>query len=319
MALYSKSSQIAEKFNVTGLNLTFESNTTCASQQKPYTLTVINNCGDGMAGESHAKLVNSTVGDCEIHLEYSSNQGCPAASLGLFLAFVAEYWYIWGAVFILVGLVVSFFGNAFIAFIIFLACGIAGWAFLSWLVFFIVEKAGGDPSVAVGWVIFISCAIVGIIIGYFLAKIRRLAIALIGAGGGVALGFLLTKVTTVNSGPGYYCIIVGCALVAAVLTWFVEDYVIMVATALVGSYLFVRGISFYAGGFPNEFDIGNIDILKAPPSFYGYMGGIIGMFIITLIFQCCRHKSLKEKRAAEEERKRKAKRADHLERFGSDI
>merc|ERR1712110_875405 len=261
-----------------GLNMTYESTAKC-SGDTPYTLNVINSCDTNRAKTDFAHLVNHTDDSgCEIVLNYSSNHGCPAFSLDLFLAFVSEYWYIWGGVFILLGLFISFFGNAFVAVIIFLACGIAGWAFLPWLVFFIVEKAGGDPSVGVSWVIFGSCAVVGLLVGIFMAKCKKLAIALIGAGGGVALGFMLTTVTKMESPAGYYCIIIGCALGAAILTWFLEDYVIMVATALFGSYAFVRGISFYAGGFPNEFDIkkyieAGIDPTKISPTAYGYLGG----------------------------------------------
>ena len=172
-----------------------------------------------------------------------------------------------------------------------------------------MEKAGGDPSEAVAWVILGSCALVGLLVGWLLAKCRNVAIALVGCGGGVALGFMLTTVTLVT-GAGYYCIIVGCALAAGILAWFFADTLVMLATSLVGSYMFVRGISFYAGGFPNEFDIkhyiqAGIDRGEFPPAFYGYLGGIAGMFILTLIFQCCRHKARKEEREAERRAKDK--------------
>lgn len=198
---------------------------------------------------------------------------------------------------------------------------------LSWLVFFIVEKAGGDPSDAVAWVILGCCALVGVLCGWLLAKCKKLAIALVGAGGGVALGFMLTTVTLISSGAGYYCIIIGCAVAAGILAFFFADWIIMVATALVGSYLFVRGISFYAGGFPNEFDIkhyieAGIDRGSFPPEFYGYLGGIVAMFILTLLFQCCRHKALKEK--AEAARRAKDKQYGHarnaaIDKWGNDI
>lgn len=275
-----------------------------------------------MAATDHA-APGPVAGDaCNMTAPYNSNQGCPDVSLDLFLAFVAQYWYIWGGVFIVLGLFLSLFGNAFVAAVIFIAGAIAGWMFLSWLVFFIIEQAHGDPSEAVAWVVLVSCGLVGLLLGWVLTKCRKLAIALVGAGGGVALGFMLTTVTLISSGAGYYCIIIGCALAAAILTWFLEDYVIMLATALLGSYIFIRGISFYAGGFPNEFDIkhyiqAGIERGDFPASFYGYLGGIAAMFILTLIFQCCRHKSIKEK--AEAARRAKDKRTANLERFGSDI
>lgn len=279
-------------------------------------------CDKSKAATDPAEQISVAGDACAVTVQYNSNQGCPDFSLDLFLAFVAQYWYIWGGVFILLGLFLSLFGNAFVAAVIFLAGTIAAWATLSWLVFFIVDKAGAEPSEAVCWVILGSCLLVGLLLGWLLTKCRKLAIALVGAGGGVALGFMLTTVTLVSSGAGYYCIIIGCALAAAILTWFLEDYVIMLATALAGSYIFVRGVSFYVGGFPNEFDIkhyidAGIERGWFPASFYGYLGGIAAMFILTLIFQCCRHRRLKEK--AEAARRGKDKRTAHMERFGSDI
>ena len=59
--------------------------------------------------------------------------------------------------------------------------------------------------------------------------------------------FYLVKSTWV-----FWCVCVGCAVLAAILVFVAYNHAIILATSLIGSYFFVRGISLYFGGFPNE-------------------------------------------------------------------
>ena len=72
---------------------------------------------------------------------------------------------------------------------------------------------------------------------------------------GYTLGAFLTITFAVKANLTYWLIVVGLALLFAIVSWFIEEYVIMFVTAFIGSYSFVRGISFYAGGFPNEMEL----------------------------------------------------------------
>lgn len=53
---------------------------------------------------------------------------------------------------------------------------------------------------------------------------------------------------------GYVIIIIG-AVVCAIINWFWKDPIIIAGTAVTGSYLFVAGIGFFAGGFPSLYDL----------------------------------------------------------------
>lgn len=53
----------------------------------------------------------------------------------------------------------------------------------------------------------------------------------------------------------FWCVSVGFAIVAAILSFFWYEHVLIIMTSFAGAYMFVRGISFYAGGFPNEFTL----------------------------------------------------------------
>lgn len=95
------------------------------------------------------------------------------------------------------------------------------------------------------------------------------------------LGFVITNTFVIGSAVWYWIIIVVLALVFAVLAFFTEKHVIMFVTSFVGSYSLIRGISLYAGGFPNEVELHNeiesgaVDWDSFNKGFYGYLAGIV--------------------------------------------
>jgi hypothetical protein len=64
----------------------------------------------------------------------------------------------------------------------------------------------------------------------------------------ISTGAMITNDTV------HYSIVGACALGAMVLACVLSDFIIIVTTAFVGSYMLVRGVSFFAGGYPDEFD-----------------------------------------------------------------
>ncbi len=44
-------------------------------------------------------------------------------------------------------------------------------------------------------------------------------------------------------------------MVFAALSFKIYDFILIGSTSMIGSYLFIRGISLYAGGYPNEFTL----------------------------------------------------------------
>lgn len=52
--------------------------------------------------------------------------------------------------------------------------------------------------------------------------------------------------------------ILGFAAVAAALSFFIFDHILIGSTSLIGAYALVRGISLYAGGYPNEFTLADM-------------------------------------------------------------
>lgn len=133
-----------------------------------------------------------------------------------------------------------------------------------------------------------------------LYKCQRLGAACIAGWGGFMGGLLInnTFMWTAGSVAAFWCVNIGCALTAAGLAFCFFFPAIILSTALTGSYLFFRGISLYAGGFPNEFAI--IEAVKSGAVdfnmwFYLYLVLIIGGTILGSIVQ------FKQKKKDEEE------------------
>ena len=233
---------------------------------------------------------SKNVTGTSIVFSFTSGSGCPTFSLNVIVQFIQQYSYVFGAIFIVLGLVIALFGNQFLWAIIFIFGTLAAWFLLAWLIFFICYKAEANQSVGASWAILISTLVVGLIVGFLCAKLRRVAVAAVGGVGGAFLGLMITTLVMVGHDATYWIIVIGCAVVCAILTFFLEPYIVMLCTAFAGSYMFIRGISFYAGGFPPETAMyemikdGNIDRSVINKGFYGYLAGIAVCFALALWF-----------------------------------
>lgn len=79
------------------------------------------------------------------------------------------------------------------------------------------------------------------------------------------------------------------ALAFAGLSFVIFDHILIISTSLIGSYAFVRGISFYAGKYPNEFTLAELIqsglYNEIDPVFYAYFAAIIIMFVLSALVQ----------------------------------
>lgn len=206
--------------------------------------------------------------------------------------FLKKYYYLWGAALILIGLFVAFYGSALLTFLFFVIAAIATFLFGCWAIYAILAKAKPDGvSTGVGWAIIAAMAILSLVAGYFFAKFRAIGLGLLAAWGGVCLGFLINTTFFVSNTWAYWAIIVGCALVVGLLTFYVQEAVVMVITSFIGSYAVIRGISLYAGGFPPETQLhrmikeGGLTWDDFPKAFFGYLAGILILSILSAIYQ----------------------------------
>ena len=95
------------------------------------------------------------------------------------------------------------------------------------------------------------------------------------------VGALINEIGLYKTGSTvlFWTVALGCAFVAAALTFCIYNHVLILMTSFAGAYGFWRGVSLFAGGFPNEFtlakEIEEGDTSSITGWFYAYMAAII--------------------------------------------
>lgn len=131
------------------------------------------------------------------------------------------------------------------------------------------------------------------LVGLILAKMVRVGTAVLTAWGGVCLALMLYaafiyKIDN-SSKIVFYVFLILMGVGFAVLGFYAFNHAVIISTAIIGSYAFIRGISLYAGGFPNEFQLVEMiksgDISGSGFAFYGYLAGFAICAVGCAIFQ----------------------------------
>lgn len=212
-------------------------------------------------------------------MHYKSPKACALFSLGAFTKFLNDYYYLWGAALIILGVFLCFFGNKFVNFVIFLIVALGAFCILGSIFFYMfLKKVNEDWQkwVAIGVIVLVSLGL-----GYFVMRLRKWGIAIIAAWAGVMFGFLITTSFVIGNVYAYWAVIIFCGVAAFILAFKIETAVICAITSFVGAYCLVRGVSLYVGGFPAETQLheelkaGAVDWDTFDKKFYIYLGGIV--------------------------------------------
>lgn len=204
---------------------------------------------------------------------------------------IYELRYIFGAVFILIGLVLALFGRQLWVFTVFLACALLSFVAIMYIYYTILSK----PSQAawIGWAILGGSLVVGVVLGLLMTKFARAGASILAVWGGFILGMVLTEALLfqyITENSFWFWLVCGsCAAVAGVLVFVAYNHAVILASSLVGSYLFIRGISLYAGGFPDEFllfkEVKSGMLVNEPLTFYLYLAGVVIATVISAVVQ----------------------------------
>jgi len=244
-------------------------------------LTVVLDCDEDATDNpviSVAERIDPSI-PCQYKVSFSSKKACPSFSTNAMWIFLEDYNWLWGIFFVVGGIFLCLLGRkAFVA-AIFIITAFAT-AFLIMLAFYSLFLRDTTAQ-WVGWVVLCCAAIIGIIVGVLMTRLQRIGAALLAGWGGFMLGLLIneTFLYKTQSEVLFWCLGIGVAVVCGLLTFVIYNHVIILTTSFMGAYLFWRGVSLYAGGFPNEFDlIEEVSSGASPhvnPWFYGYLVAII--------------------------------------------
>lgn len=161
----------------------------------------------------------------------------------------------------------------------------------------------------IGWVILVCSCILGLAGGFLLYKCQRLGAAILAGWGGFMAGILIntTFAFAMHGSVVFWIITISCSIVAGLVALCAYNPVVIIMTSFAGSYIFVRGISLYTGGYTSELVImqmiKNGQISKIDPIFYAWLSGIVVCTIISCCVQFRRHKADELKRAEEDAEK----------------
>lgn len=247
-------------------------------------------CNADMDGFESATLTEATgVSGCDFQTTLQSADVCASFDLNALWTFLDEYSYIWGVLFIVGGVFLCFFGRKLVKAAIFMVTAIFVVAGI--LLLFYTTFLSDTTEVWVGWTVLVCSILLGLVAGFFMMKLERVGAAVLAGWGGFLIGLMLNEMVLykAESQALFWCITIGCAIVAAVLSFIFYEHVLINMTAFAGAYMLIRGISLYAGGFPNEFTLA--EQLKAGDTsaftnwFYLYMGGIVIVAIVGSVVQ----------------------------------
>jgi len=188
--------------------------------------------------------------------------------------------FIFGGVFIGIGLFVNLFGLKGIKPTVFIISSITITAALL-ITIYMLFNVGDAISEVWNWVILIACSLLGLVAGFLLTKTIRVGFGIMGGATGFAIGLLMTSVFHVESQVWFWVISSAFGLAFFGLTFLKSAETIIFITSVIGSYIWVRGISIMIpGSYPNEItlvnQLSNDYDAKIPWPFWLYLALILG-------------------------------------------
>lgn len=96
--------------------------------------------------------------------------------------------------------------------------------------------------------------LVGGLFAWVATKFQKVTIATVAGWFGYVFGILISFTALQNATDlAQWSVIVPSILTMSITAFCLDKEAVILSTALVGSYFVIRGISVYAGGFPNEY------------------------------------------------------------------
>lgn len=236
-----------------------------------------------VAGQSFVDTGALTKGSTSAtyYSSQSSNYACPVFTANALVQFLDEYKFVFGFLFIGIGLFMAVLGFKLFQAALFIVVTIV----VSFLLMFIFYATflSANTKEWVGWTVFASSVLIGLLAGFLMTKLEKFAGAVLAAWGGFLLGVLLneTVLWLANSAVLFWCVNIIMAIVFGILGFVMFDHAVCFGTAFIGSYMTFKGIGIMAGGFPNIYvlinEIESGAVASIPGVFYAYLTGIVVM------------------------------------------
>ena len=197
---------------------------------------------------SGLKFVNEE--NCVSVLTMESQAGCPAFDTNQLFLKLEKYYVLWGLLMLAMGVLCAFFGRKLMKPVIFIVTFFTiGLATLFIFYSLFLYKNETDW---VFWVMFFVCAIVGILFGVLSLKYPRVGLAMLCGLAGFFTAALILQTFQLKNTTAFWLITVFAYILSFGFTFIASEWIKIIATSILGGYFIIRGISCFAGGFPNE-------------------------------------------------------------------
>jgi hypothetical protein len=229
-------------------------------------------------------------------IKFESEHACVQLDLYQIWNFICSKKYIFASIMIALGLFEMLFGNYLIKPTTYIICMTAVVVFVFIFLFQLIIPSGASDAVL--WVVLVIGCVIGAIVAFFISKYNKLIFGVVlGALSGYFLGQMLyiSFFSSIKTNPTLIKILTYAAtiIVLILFAYLFINVIIIFSTSFIGAYAFVRGISFFAGGFPSEATV--IDYIERKEyealkelltwKVYVYLSAIVVCFIIGLIVQ----------------------------------
>jgi len=221
---------------------------------KSYTVTQMLECDQNATNliVDNANAINSN--DCHNVMKIRTKWACPQFNYYSFWNNIISNRFIIGPILILLGGLVCFLGIKFL-YAMQILSGILVFVFV--VCFLMFSYLSISYASWTFWIIVGISAILGGLFGWFIAqKVKWLASAIFGGFlgyvGGVFLYHVMLKYIKSNPIAVFWLIVLICITVGVILSIWLSTHIMIISTSFVGAYALIRGVSFMAGGFPDE-------------------------------------------------------------------
>jgi len=193
-----------------------------------------------------------------------------------------------GIIYLVVGPLIALFGLKFFPIV---TAGVTA-LFVMIMVIYFCMAAGWMAGTGACVAVFIVALNLGIIAGCIIKRYFWLMVGMLGFVGGFFAGGLVYAVIYGCTGWkelwGYWLIGATFAVLGTWASCTMGKTVVLVSTALIGSYLFMRSWTlFFAGHYPSEAEIADADIeedLAVDPVFWIFIGVFVTCFLGSMCF-----------------------------------
>ena len=243
-----------------GVNLTLASGDDCTSDKK-YKIKYQIFCNSKMADDKIIlNFSDFNPNRCEQTFVGEANDACMTTGMLALQYFFEKYKIFIGLAVIAIGIFFGTYGTRIFPVTLVLICGIA----MAILVTYIAFSNFNITSITTFWLVLLIPFGIGLLIGYFLLKVIKVAIFVCGACCGYAVGIFLYNIAIKyikwNPNAMYWIVLILSMIVFGLLGLLFYKLMLIVSTSIMGGYLIIKGFSFFCGHFPSESEI--IELIK---------------------------------------------------------